>query len=211
MPATEPAPEVASCSLRNNRRPSRQSSPRITGSSERRMEVSPGAKKHSPRPWIPSSVSRRTKVQSKLPSTTAVFRRTIFNLPLNSAAQVGNSSRQIACNPKANRLEGVVTLAIEMAIPPPHSVLHHLQGIVLASLLALGSSARKDERKKACRTRLSVGFRYAASAVTASSSWSMERICSGQHSRGIRKGHRVDRQSKSVFRAEPPCSTYPHI
>ena len=53
----------------------------------------------------------------------------------------------------------MVTLAIEMAIPPPHSVLHHLQGIVLASLLALGSSARKDERKKACRTRLSVAFR----------------------------------------------------
>src|SRR3989440_5759852 len=159
MPATEPAPEVASCSLRNNRRTSRKSSPRITGSSERRMEVGPGAKKHSPRPWIPSSVSMTTKVQSKLPSITAVFRRTIFNLPLNSAAQVGNSSRQIACNPKANKLEGVVTLAIEMAIPPPHSVLHHLQGIVLASLLALGSSARKDERKKACRTRLSVAFR----------------------------------------------------
>src|SRR5207245_9542355 len=73
------------------------------------------------------------------------FQANDLQLPLNSAAQVGNSSRQIACNPKANRLEGVVTLAIEMAIPPPHSVLHHLQGIVLASLLAL----RKDERKKA--------------------------------------------------------------
>src|SRR5437667_11862434 len=147
MPATEPAPEVASCSLRNNRCTSRESSPRITGSSERRMEVSPGAKKHSPRPSIPSSVSMRTKVQSKLPSITAVFKRTIFNLPLISAAQVGHASRRIACNPKANRLDGVVTLAIEMASSPPHSVLHHLQGIVLASLLALGSSARKDERK----------------------------------------------------------------
>src|SRR6266513_6097996 len=149
MPATEPAPEVASCSLRNNRRTSRQSSPRITGSSERRMEVSPGAKKHSPRPWIPSSVSIRTKVQSKLPSTTAVFRRTIFNLPLNSAAQVGNSSRQIACNPKANRLEGGVTLAIEMAIPPPHPVLHHVQ--VLCSLffwcLGLGPAEMKGKRR----------------------------------------------------------------
>src|SRR2546429_9210294 len=50
-----------------------------------------------------------------------------------------------------------------MAIPPPHSVLHHLQGIVLASLLVLGSSASRDERKKACRTRLSGAFRAVCS------------------------------------------------
>src|SRR6516225_1550670 len=57
---------------------SRGSSPWRTRSSARRMEVNPGAKKHSPSPWIPSSVSILTKVQSKLPSTTAVFKRTIF-------------------------------------------------------------------------------------------------------------------------------------
>src|SRR6185437_3580935 len=78
MPATEPAPETASCSLRKSRWMSRGSSPWITASSERRIEVSPGAKKHSPNPLIPSSVSTLTKVQSKLPSTTAVFKRTIF-------------------------------------------------------------------------------------------------------------------------------------
>src|SRR5438105_462777 len=46
IPATEPAPEVASCSLRNSRWTSRGSSFLITASRERRMEVSPGAKKH---------------------------------------------------------------------------------------------------------------------------------------------------------------------
>src|ERR1700722_9541116 len=59
---------------------SRGSSPISSGSRERKMEVSPGAKKHSPRPRIPSSVSIRTNVQSKLPSTTAVFNLTIFKL-----------------------------------------------------------------------------------------------------------------------------------
>src|SRR5271157_1031477 len=57
---------------------SRGSSPWTTGSSERRMQVNPGAKKHSPSPLIPSSVSILTKVQSKFPSTTAVVKRTIF-------------------------------------------------------------------------------------------------------------------------------------
>src|ERR1700686_5033940 len=61
---------------------SRGSSPINSGSRERKIELSPGAKKHSPRPRIPSSVSIRTKVQSKLPSTTAVFNLTIFKLPV---------------------------------------------------------------------------------------------------------------------------------
>src|SRR5215831_5886404 len=58
---------------------SRGSSPTTSGSNDLRMAVRPGAKKHSPSPRRPSSVSRRTKVQSKFPSTTAVFRRVIFN------------------------------------------------------------------------------------------------------------------------------------
>src|SRR5215472_7093937 len=81
MPATEPAPEAANCNLRNNRFTSRGSSPTRSGSRERRMDVRPGAKKHSPSPVIPSSVSIRTNVQSKFPSTTAVLRRTIFKSP----------------------------------------------------------------------------------------------------------------------------------
>src|SRR5207247_6321495 len=63
--------------------------------------------------------------------------------------------------------------------PPPHSVLHHLQ--VLCSLffwcLALVPAEMKGKRRAEHAFRLRF-VRYAASAVAASSSWSMERICS---------------------------------
>ena len=64
MPPIDPAPEAAQRILDHSLSTLRGSSPLSKGFRSRMMPVSPGARKLSPRPVIPSSVRTRIKVQS---------------------------------------------------------------------------------------------------------------------------------------------------
>src|SRR5213596_3908744 len=179
MPATEPAPEVASCSLRNNDAHRGNLLPESQAPAREEWRSARERRNTHPDPGFPRRFrsARRSSRSCLQPPQFSGERSSIFlsSLPLKSAML----TRRIACKPNANRLERAVTLRSRWQVSPPHSVLHHLQ--VLCSLffwcLALVPAEMKGKRRAGHAFRLRF-VRYAASAVAASSSWSMERILS---------------------------------